>query len=357
MDFLGSMSLLLEGVSAPTGLWANIINWLEGGIGNYAVVLILLTLMIKVIMLPFDFYNKYVSKKNMRQQAKIRPELEKINKRYANNKQLLNQKTMEVYKKNNVSMYGTCLGMLVYMALSLTVFFTLFSSLNAMSAHKIMVEYDTLKQTYIETVNATDGTTLTAEELFAEGVTISDDTKAVAGQAVVEKYGEIKTGFLWITNIWRPDTTAKATLSYDNFISQTKTDKSEISEGEYNAIISPIADSEEYGGANGLFLLAVITGLTSFGSIFVTNLLRKYKAKKKGTPFIKGAESNITMMIVMPIIMAVFTLLYNSAFGLYIVAGNIFSLLTSPFISLLVDYVDDKKAKKEEEKTKVSYSR
>lgn len=59
----------------------------------------------------------------------------------------------------------------------------------------------------------------------------------------------------------------------------------------------------------------------------------------------------------MPVIMALFTLLYNSAFGLYIVAGNLFTLITSPLISLLVDEIDERKTKKEEQAKKVSYSR
>ena len=356
MDFLGNLGLFLGGVSAPTGLWANLINWLEGGIGNYAVALILLTLMIKFVMLPFDFYNKYISKKNMRQQAKIRPELEKINKRYANNKQLLNQKTMELYKKNNISMYGTCLGMIVYMALTLTIFITLFNSLRDMSSYKIYTEYMNLKETYVTTVVENEGS-LTEEQIFAENATISDETINKANASVIEKYGEIKTGFIWIKNIWRPDSTAKVTLSYDDFISNTKADKAEITEIEYNKVMNPVANSEKFSGSNGLFLLAVITGLTSFGSLALTNLIRKLRAKKKGLLYTKGAENNIVMMIIMPIIMALFTLFYNSAFGLYIVSGNLFSLVTSPLISLLVDVIDEKQALKEENKHKASYSR
>ena len=74
MDILNN----LLSVEAPTGLWANIINWMDGGIAHYAVVIILLTLIIKLVMLPFDFYNKYVTKKNTMMITKLQPELEKI---------------------------------------------------------------------------------------------------------------------------------------------------------------------------------------------------------------------------------------------------------------------------------------
>ena len=253
-------------------------------------------------------------------------------------------------------MYGTCLGMIVYMALTLTIFITLFNSLRDMSSYKIYTEYMNLKETYVTTVVENEGS-LTEEQIFAENATISDETINKANASVIEKYGEIKTGFIWIKNIWRPDSTAKVTLSYDDFISNTKADKAEITEIEYNKVMKPVANSEEFSGSNGLFLLAVITGLTSFGSLALTNLIRKLRAKKKGLLYTKGAENNIVMMIIMPIIMALFTLFYNSAFGLYIVSGNLFSLVTSPLISLLVDVIDEKQALKEENKHKASYSR
>ncbi len=357
MDFLGNIALLLDGVKAPTGMWASIINWLEGGIGNYAVALILLTLMIKLVLLPFDFLNKYLSKKNMREQAKIKPELEKINKRYANNKQLLNQKTMELYKKNNISMYGTCFGMLIYMGLTLTVFITLFSTLGEMSAYKIQQEYFQLRDEYVEVIQQNEGE-LTHDQIFGnEEVVISQQTLDLANKAVVKKYGEIKNGFGWIKNIWRPDTTAKVTLSYKSFLKETKLKEADVNEAEYNAVITPISSSKEYSGANGCFLLAVISCITSFGSIYLTGLFRKLRAKRKGLVYVKGADGSVAMMIIMPIIMGLFTLLYNSAFGIYLVTGNVFTLITSPLVSLLVDVIDDKKAKKQENVKKVSYSR
>ncbi len=356
MDILGNISLLLDGVSAPTGLWASLINWLEGGIGNYAVVLILLTLMIKLVLLPFDFLNKYISKKNMRQQAEIKPELDKINKRYANNKQMLNQKTMELYKKNNVSMYGTCFGMLIYMGLTLTVFFTLFSSLRSMSAYKIKQEYEQLKTTYVAVVQEYDST-LTEDVIFTENNGINEAVITNANNAVIKKYGEIKSGFLWIKNIWRPDTTAKVTLTYDKFIKETKLSEEDVNKTEYNMIINPIQSSDEYSGANGYFILAILSCLCTFGTSLLTNALRKFRAKRKGMQFVKGADGNLVTMIIMSLVMGLFTLLYTSAFGIYIIAGNIFTLITSPIISILVDIIDEKKVKKQSETKKVSYSR
>ena len=60
MDYIISNLL----VSAPGGLWEKIIMAFEGGIGSFAVSVILLTLIIKLLMSPVDFFNKRSNKNN-----------------------------------------------------------------------------------------------------------------------------------------------------------------------------------------------------------------------------------------------------------------------------------------------------
>ena len=350
MDILNN----LLSVSAPTGLWANVINFMESGIANYAVVIILLTLIIKLVMVPFDFYNKYVTKKNTMMITKLQPELDKINKTYANNPNMRNQKTAELYKKNNYSVYGTCAGLLVYMVLSMVIFFTLFSTLNSMSAYKISQEFDVLNTTYSTTYNtyyeSYDNDKLNDETIADKSQEEYATSKAEA--SVVEKYSEIKNGFLWIKNIWRPDTGASVTLSYNDFIKTTKEDSSVITEEIYNKVMDPI--QAEYSGWNGYFLLAILNGGLSLASMYLSELVSARRARKKGMAYVK--TTNKSMMIIMPVVMALFTIFYNSAFGIYIVAGSLFSVVTSPLITMATDAIFEKKALKEKDK-KPSYSR
>ena len=346
MDFLNFLGV----INAPTGLWAKIINWLEGGIANYAVVLIVLTLLIKVVMLPFDFYNKIVTKKNMQMQVEMKPEIDKINKLYANNPNMKNQKMSEVYKKHNFNIYGTCFGMLLYMVLTMVIFFTLFSTLNKMSAYKLYQEYTILNDTYVVT-EASAREAYTSNPV--DGVTIDDYIKGEAEKAVVTKYGEIKNGFLWIKNIWRPDTSGKVTLDYNNFVKTTKINKEEITQENYEKIMNPI--QAEYKGWNGYFLLAILNGGLSFLSMFLSELVSKSRAKKKGQPYV--STMNKSMTIVMPIIMALFMIFYNAAFGIYILTGSLFMCVTSPLITIIIDNIFEKKANKNKNNNKPEYSR
>ena len=115
----------LSAVAEPTGVWEKIIMAFQSGIPNYAWAIIVFTVVLKLILLPLDFLNKYITAKNTKVQNLIQPELAKIQKQYGNNKQILNQKTMELYKKHNYNVTGSCVIMLVNMALTLFIFITL----------------------------------------------------------------------------------------------------------------------------------------------------------------------------------------------------------------------------------------
>ena len=90
-----SMLLLAE----PSGFWENIIKAFEGFTNNYVLAIILLTVIIRIIWAPIDTLNKRMSQKMTAVQAKMQPELDKINKKYANDPKLLKQKQNELYSK------------------------------------------------------------------------------------------------------------------------------------------------------------------------------------------------------------------------------------------------------------------
>ena len=101
----------------------NIINLVEpsiGGIGylvkivigltsSIALGVVLFTLILKFVTLPFDFISRKSMRKNSMLMEKMRPELERLQKQYANDKALYNQKMQALYKKNGYSMAGACL--------------------------------------------------------------------------------------------------------------------------------------------------------------------------------------------------------------------------------------------------------
>ena len=88
---------------------AKLIYELINACSSVAIGVILFTLILKLITFPFDYASRASMRKNSLKMEKMRPELEKLQRQYADNKELYNQKMMALYKKNGYSMFGACL--------------------------------------------------------------------------------------------------------------------------------------------------------------------------------------------------------------------------------------------------------
>ncbi len=95
---------------APAGgnFIVDIMIWLVSFSGIVGGV-VLFTLVLKLITFPFDFASRKSMRKNSLKMEEMRPELEKLQKQYADNKELYQQKMMALYRKNGYSMFGACL--------------------------------------------------------------------------------------------------------------------------------------------------------------------------------------------------------------------------------------------------------
>ena len=89
----------------------NILYGINSVIGSYGWSMIIFTLIVKLLMLPLD----YKSRKGMRKTQLIQPEMQRLQKKYANDKEKLNQKMAELYRKEGVSPMSGCLPMILSM--------------------------------------------------------------------------------------------------------------------------------------------------------------------------------------------------------------------------------------------------
>ena len=103
------MSLINFTVPVTGNFLVDIIKWLIEISSSIALGIVLFTVLLKLITLPFDFFSRASMRKNSLKMEQMRPELEKLQKQYANDKTLYNQKMMALYKKNGYSMFGACL--------------------------------------------------------------------------------------------------------------------------------------------------------------------------------------------------------------------------------------------------------
>jgi len=90
-------------------------------IDNYGIVIILLTIIVRLVLTPLTISQT----RSMARMQKLQPEIKELQKKYKDDKQKLQQETMEFYRKNNVNPLAGCLPLLLQMP----VFFALFGAL------------------------------------------------------------------------------------------------------------------------------------------------------------------------------------------------------------------------------------
>jgi YidC/Oxa1 family membrane protein insertase len=112
-------------IVAPNGFYKvmrQLIEFLKKISFSYGIAIILLTLLLKLVTHPLT---RVQFKSTAKMQA-IQPEVKKLQEKYKNDPQKINQETMKLYKEKNVSMFGGCLPLLVQWPL----LFVLFGALN-----------------------------------------------------------------------------------------------------------------------------------------------------------------------------------------------------------------------------------
>lgn len=458
---MANLSTLLS-VSQPSGMWISIIQAFEGATKNYVLAIILLTVVIRVVWAIVETFSKYSQQKMSATQSLMQAEVEKLQVKYANQPQILQQKQNELNKKYmGKGMYGGCIMTLVVMILNLVIFFTLFSGLNSMAGYKMASGYDRLKYEYINAIAVTqeyltdDSTTRTeraeifkdnfenleykifeegegeeakkyvglydgemllakieykadfsstipAEDEGEEDTVISSNTNILAlihkifpvdeegnydktkdiilsstektgedGNPVLENvvylservqsvvmklisntFEETKDSFLWIGNIWQPDSPSSSqVVSYiqiESALGNVGKEEKELEEKIYNAFMLDLRKTNSKG--NGLLLIPLLCIVFSMLSIYINSLYNKVKCKKKGLP---APKTNKIMFFIMPIILGLFALLYNSVFAIYMLTGQIVSTILTPLQLLIIDKILDKRESKKKDKVEV----
>lgn len=119
----------LGSISAKYQWILNVITWFINLVADVGVGIMLFTLALKLITLPLDIFSRASMKKNALKMEMMRGDLEKLQKQYANNKQLYQQKMMALYKKNGYSAFSACLPTIV----TLVFFFIVIGAFNSYS--------------------------------------------------------------------------------------------------------------------------------------------------------------------------------------------------------------------------------
>ncbi|HSS70984.1 MAG TPA: membrane protein insertase YidC [Casimicrobiaceae bacterium] len=108
-------------IAAPL-FW--LLKWLHGLLGNWGWAIIAMTILIKSAFYPLN----HASARSMAKMKVVAPKMKSLQEQYANDKQQLQMKMMELYKTEKINPLGGCLPILVQIPVFLALYWVLLSA-------------------------------------------------------------------------------------------------------------------------------------------------------------------------------------------------------------------------------------
>lgn len=111
--------IIMGGIIQPiVDVFVQIIEKIHTVVGNYGLAIIVMTIFVKLIMLPLTLKQE----KSMRRMNELQPKINKLKEKYKDDSQLLNQKIAELYKEENVNPAGGCLPVLIQLPIFIALY-------------------------------------------------------------------------------------------------------------------------------------------------------------------------------------------------------------------------------------------
>ena len=205
IDALGKTSMV------SLGWLSRVIRSIIESVGSVGVGIILFSLILKAIVLPFDVYQRISMSKQNAKMKENKDKMEKLQKQYANDKAAYNQKLMEMYKENGISMFSSCLPAI----LSIVIFFVAINAFNSYSRYADLNNYNSLVESYRSTITTNapevDESTLKTGNLEGGAYTLTEDG---SGQyyIVVDESADTKSYVMY--TVQNPDTAPENAVEY-----------------------------------------------------------------------------------------------------------------------------------------------
>ena len=262
---------------------------------SYGVALILFTLVIKLIMLPFQMK----SKKSMMRMSRVSGQMQELQKRYAKNQAKLQEEMQKLYEEEGVNPMSGCL----WSFLPLPILMALYSIIRQPITHFMMLSKDVL-QTVVQSV-ADAGVDLTNIVMMdkATGAPALKD-----GLYQMAAYGQINlVKAVQEMGLSTPDGWFNVNYKFLG-LDLTATPWEYIKSFTFTwAVI-------------GVILIPILAGLSQF-------VFSKLTMKTQPQADAAGGASMKSMMYMMPLFSVYIAFIMPAALGVYWIAQSVFSLI------------------------------
>ncbi len=262
--------------------------------GSYGVALILFTLVIKLIMLPFQMK----SKKSMMRMSRVSGQMQDIQKRYANNQVKLQEEMQKIYEEEGVNPMSGCL----WGFLPLPILMALYSIIRQPITHFMMLSKDVL-QSVVQTV-ADAGVDLTNIVMMdkATGTPALKD-----GLYQMASYGQINL-VKTVQELGLPTPEGWFNVNY-KFIGM------DLAETPWTLV----KNFTFTWAVIGVILIPILAGLSQF---VLSKITMNSQPQANA-----GGNSMKSMMYTMPLFSVYIAFIMPAALGVYWIAQSVFSLI------------------------------
>ena len=268
---------------------------------SYGVALILFTLVIKLIMLPFQMK----SKKSMMRMSRVSGQMQELQKRYAKNQAKLQEEMQKLYEEEGVNPMSGCL----WSFLPLPILMALYSIIRQPITHFMMLSKDVL-QTVVQSV-ADAGVDLTNIVMMdkATGAPALKD-----GLYQMAAYGQINlVKAVQEMGLSTPDGWFNVNYKFLG-LDLTATPWEYVKSFTFTwAVI-------------GVILIPILAGLSQF-------VFSKLTMKTQPQADAAGGASMKSMMYMMPLFSVYIAFIMPAALGVYWIAQSVFSLIQEAILN------------------------
>ena len=268
---------------------------------SYGVALILFTLVIKLIMLPFQMK----SKKSMMRKSRVSGQMQELQKRYAKNQAKLQEEMQKLYEEEGVNPMSGCLWSLI----PFPILIALYSIIRQPITHFMMLSKDVL-QTVVQSA-ADAGVNLTNIVMMDKATgtpALKDGLYQLASYGQINLVKAVQEMGLSTPEGWFD-------MNY-NFLGLDLT----ATPWEY------VKNFTFTWAVIGVILIPILAGLSQF-------VFSKLTMKTQPQADAAGGASMKSMMYMMPLMSVYIAFIMPAALGVYWIAQSVFSLIQEAILN------------------------
>ncbi|MBR3108713.1 MAG: YidC/Oxa1 family membrane protein insertase [Clostridia bacterium] len=321
-------------------------------VGNYGVSIIIFTILMRMLIMPFDFK----SRKGMRKMALIQPKINELQKKYANDQQKLQQKQAELMKKEGYNPLSGCLPLL----LTWPIMFAMFAAMRGIANEQMALQTFRYLAGETNIISAADRflwvkNIWMADSLFAPIAPSAQALNMIPANMWQRAFETLSEGQLQAI----AQSIASVSETALDF-STTEAVKTSVTSmitalGQMPGYVEAVASVPGWTGVNfflfsitlykqynGLLILPVLAGVSQVLQYKFNPAMNENQQAQQGNS--QGAGMNTFMKYFFPILSVFWCLTSNAGFAVYWVTSTIAMWGQSVVITKILEKQDARKA-------------